>query len=99
MESNKHDVLREDKDMSNEVKLNFNSNYKLPMLDEESKYSSALNDLSVMANKLEEKNRIIETLAWKVDVLSKVIAKAGIDIDNSLSIDEVAQYPLREEAE
>lgn len=63
------------------------------------RYKSALNDLSVMADKLEEKNKIIETLAWKVDVLSKVIMKAGIDIDEYLSIDEVAQYPLRGEAE
>lgn len=85
--------------MKNKVKLNFNSNIKLLELDEESKYSSALNDLSVMASKLEEKNKIIEQLTWKVDVLSKVILKAGINIDDYLSIDDVAQYPLREEVE
>lgn len=85
--------------MRNKAVLNFNDKYNLPMLDEESKYYSALNDLSVMADKLEEKNKIIETLAWKVDVLSKVIMKAGIDIDDYLSIDEVAQYHLRGEVE
>ena len=63
------------------------------------RYRNALNDLSVMADQIEEKNKTIEQLAWKVDILSKVIMKAGIDIDSYLSIDDVDQYPLREEDE
>ena len=62
-------------------------------------YTQALQTLSAMADSIEQKNKIIEQLAWKVDVLSKVIIKAGINIDNYLSIEEVAQYPVREEAE
>ena len=62
-------------------------------------YTQALQTLSAMADSIEQKNKIIETLAWKVDVLSKVILKAGISIDDYLSIEEVAQYPVREEAE
>lgn len=85
--------------MNNKVPLNFDNSIKLPLISDESKYYSALNDLSVMADKLKEKDKIIEQLAWKVDVLSKVIIKAGIDIDSYLSIDDVAQYPVREEAE
>lgn len=55
-------------------------------------YKQVLNDLSVMADELEHKNKIIETLALKVDVLSKIVLRAGINID------EVAQY-VREETE
>ena len=62
-------------------------------------YTQALQTLSAMADSIEQKNKIIETLAWKVDVLSKVILKAGINIDDYLSIEEVSQYPVREEAE
>lgn len=62
-------------------------------------YRQALQTLSAMADSIEQKNKIIEQLAWKVDVLSKVILKAGISIDDYLSIEEVAQYPVREEAE
>lgn len=62
-------------------------------------YTQALQTLSAMADSIEQKNKIIETLAWKVDVLSKVILKAGINIDDYLSIEEVAQYSVREEAE
>ena len=62
-------------------------------------YKQVLHDLSVMADELEHKNKIIETLAWKVDILSKVILKAGININDYLSVDEVAQYPVREETE
>ena len=62
-------------------------------------YKQALQTLSAMADSIEQKNKIIETLAWKVDVLSKVILKAEINIDNYLSIEEVAQYPVREEAD
>lgn len=62
-------------------------------------YRQALQTLSAMADSIEQKNKIIETLAWKVDVLSKVILKAGINIDDYLSIEEVTQYPVREEAE
>ena len=62
-------------------------------------YKQALQTLSAMADSIEQKNKIIETLAWKVDVLSKVVLKAGINIDDYLSVDEVAQYPVREEAE
>ena len=62
-------------------------------------YKQALQTLSAMADSIEQKNKIIETLALKVDVLSKVILKAGINIDDYLSIEEVAQYPVREEAE
>lgn len=62
-------------------------------------YKQALQTLSAMADSIEQKNKIIETLAWKVDVLSKVVLKAGINIDDYLSVDEVAQYPIREEAE
>ena len=62
-------------------------------------YKQALQTLSAMADSIEQKNKIIEQLAWKVDVLSKVIIKAGINIDDYLSIEEVAQYPVREEAE
>ena len=58
-------------------------------------YRQALQTLSAMADSIEQKNKIIETLAWKVDVLSKVILKAGINIDDYLSVDEVAQYPVR----
>lgn len=64
-----------------------------------SNYRNALNDLSLMADKIEEKEFIIKTLAWKVDVLSKVIMKAGINIDDYLTINEVAQFPVREEVE
>lgn len=78
--------------MSNEVKLNFDDSCKLPLTSNELKYSLTLNDLSVMADKLEEKERIIRQLAWKVDVLSKVIIKAGINIADYLSIDDVAQH-------
>lgn len=78
--------------MSNEVKLNFDDSCKLPLISNELKYSFILNDLSVMADKLEEKERIIKQLAWKVDILSKVIVKAGININDYLSIDDVAQY-------
>ena len=85
--------------MSNEVKLDFSDEAKLPLISKELKYLYALNDLSFIASKLEEKNKLIETLAWKVDVLSKVILKAGINIDDYLSIEEVAQYPVRGEAE
>jgi SMC interacting uncharacterized protein involved in chromosome segregation len=56
-------------------------------------YEQALKTLSAMAEDMERKNKIIETLAWKVDVLSKVVLKAGINIDDYLSIEEVAQYP------
>lgn len=56
-------------------------------------YTQALQTLSAMADELERKNKIIETLSWKVDVLSKVVLKAGINIDDYLSVDEVAQYP------
>ena len=62
-------------------------------------YKQALQTLSAMADSIEQKNKIIETLAWKVDVLSKVILKAEINIDDYLSIEEVSQYPVREEAE
>lgn len=62
-------------------------------------YRQALQTLSAMADSIEQKNKIIEQLAWKVDVLSKVILKAGINIDDYLSIEEVAQYPVREEAD
>lgn len=62
-------------------------------------YKQALQTLSAMADSIEQKNKIIEQLAWKVDVLSKVILKAGISIDDYLSIEEVAQYPVREEAD
>ena len=62
-------------------------------------YTQALQTLSAMADSIEQKNKIIEQLAWKVDVLSKVILKAEINIDDYLSIEEVAQYPVREEAE
>ena len=62
-------------------------------------YKQALQTLSAMADSIEQKNKIIEQLAWKVDVLSKVILKAGINIDDYLSIEEVAQYPVREEAD
>ena len=62
-------------------------------------YKQALQTLSAMADSIEQKNKIIETLAWKVNVLSKVILKAEINIDDYLSIEEVAQYPVREEAE
>ena len=62
-------------------------------------YTQALKTLSAMADEMERKNKIIEQLAWKVDVLSKVILKAGINIDDYLSIEEVAQYPVREEAD
>ena len=62
-------------------------------------YKQALQTLSAMADSIEQKNKIIETLAWKVDVLSKVVLKAGINIDDYLSVDEVAQYPVREETE
>ena len=85
--------------MNNKVPLNFDNNINLPLISDELKYYSALNDLSVMADKLKEKDKIIEQLAWKVDVLSKVILKAGINIDDYLSIEEVSQYPVREEAE
>ena len=60
-------------------------------------YEQALKTLSAVADSIEQKNKIIEQLAWKVDVLSKVVLKAGIDIDSYLSVDEVAQYPVREE--
>lgn len=60
-------------------------------------YEQALKKLSAVADSIEQKNKIIEQLAWKVDVLSKVVLKAGIDIDSYLSVDEVAQYPVREE--
>ncbi len=62
-------------------------------------YRQALQTLSAMADSIEQKNKTIEQLAWKVDVLSKVILKAGINIDDYLSIEEVSQYPVREEAE
>lgn len=62
-------------------------------------YRQALQTLSAVADEMERKNKIIETLAWKVDVLSKVILKAGINIDDYLSIEEVTQYPVREEDE
>ena len=62
-------------------------------------YKQVLNDLSVMADELEHKNKIIEALALKVAVLSKVVLRAGININDYLSIEEVAQYPVREEAE
>ena len=55
--------------------------------------------MSLMADQLEEKDKVIKQLAWKVDVLSKVILRAGVDIDDYLSIDDVTQYPLRGEAE
>ena len=60
-------------------------------------YKQALQTLSAIADELEHKNKIIETLSWKVDVLSKVVLKAGINIDDYLSVDEVAQYPAIEE--
>lgn len=56
-------------------------------------YKQVLNDLSVMADELEHKNKIIETLALKVDVLSKIVLRAGINIDDYLS-----EY-VREETE
>ena len=56
-------------------------------------YEQALKTLSAMAEDMERKNKIIEALAWKVDVLSKVVLRAGINIDDYLSIEEVAQYP------
>ena len=62
-------------------------------------YKQALKTLSAVADEIERKNKIIETLAWKVDILSKVVIKAGRNIDDYLSVDEVAQYPVREEAE
>ena len=62
-------------------------------------YKQVLNDLSVMADELEHKNKIIEALALKVAVLSKVVLRAGININDYLSVDEVAQYPVREETE
>ena len=62
-------------------------------------YRQALQTLSAMTDSIEQKNKIIEQLAWKVDVLSKVILKAGINIDNYLSVDDVAQYTLREVGE
>lgn len=62
-------------------------------------YKQALQTLSAMADSIEQKNKLIETLAWKVDVLSKVVLKAGINIDEYLSVDEVAQYPTREVGE
>ena len=62
-------------------------------------YKQVLNDLSVMADELEHKNKIIEALALKVAVLSKVVLRAGININDYLSIEEVAQYPVREETE
>ena len=83
--------------MSNEVKLDFSDEAKLPLISKELKYLYALNDLSFIASKLEEKNKLIDALAWKVDILSRVLLKAGINIDDYLSIDEVSQYPLREE--
>ena len=62
-------------------------------------YRQALQTLSAMADSIEHKNKIIKTLAWKVDVLSKVVLKAGINIDDYLSVDEVAQYTVREVGE
>ena len=56
-------------------------------------YEQALKTLSAVADAMERKNKIIEVLAWRVDVLSKVITRAGINIDDYLSIEEVAQYP------
>lgn len=56
-------------------------------------YEQALKTLSAMAEDMEHKNKIIEALAWKVDVLSKVVLRAGINIDDYLSVEEVAQYP------
>ena len=61
-------------------------------------YKQVLNDLSVMADELEHKNKIIETLALKVDVLSKIVLRAGININDYLSIEEVSKY-VREETE
>ena len=55
-------------------------------------YKQVLNDLSVMADELEHKNKIIEALALKVAVLSKVVLRAGININDYLSIEEVAKY-------
>lgn len=56
-------------------------------------YEQALKTLSAVADAMERKNKIIEVLAWRVDVLSKVITRAGINIDDYLSVEEVAQYP------
>ncbi len=58
-------------------------------------YKQALQTLSALADDLEYKNKIIETLAWKVDILSRVVLKAGINIDDYLSVDEVAQYNMK----
>ena len=55
-------------------------------------YKQVLNDLSVMADELEHKNKIIEALALKVAVLSKVVLRAGININDYLSIEEVEKY-------
>lgn len=58
-------------------------------------YKQALQTLSALADDLEYKNKIIETLAWKVDILSRVILKAGVNMDDYLSVDEVAQYNIK----
>lgn len=54
-------------------------------------YEQALRTLSAMANELEAKNKTIENLALKVELLSKVVLKAGINIDDYITINDVVQ--------
>lgn len=54
-------------------------------------YEQALRTLSAMADELEAKNKTIENLALKVELLSKVVLKAGINIDDYITINDVVQ--------
>lgn len=54
-------------------------------------YEQALRTLSAMADELETKNKTIENLALKVELLSKVVLKAGINIDDYITINDVVQ--------
>ena len=54
-------------------------------------YEQALRTLSAMADELEAKNKTIENLALKVELLSKVVLKAGININDYITINDVVQ--------